>query len=46
MINGIECISENWSGPINGVLDTSIFGVGKVKISDMIDITMEHIGQI
>lgn len=43
MMNGIGCISEQWNRPINGMLDTSIIGIGKVKISDLVDITMKHI---
>lgn len=43
MANGIESIPEYWSKPINNTLYTSIFGVGKVKITDMVDKTMSHI---
>ncbi|MCI8388352.1 MAG: helix-turn-helix domain-containing protein [Clostridiales bacterium] len=35
MKNGIEGIQPEWYAPINDTLDTSIFGVGKVKLSDM-----------
>ncbi|MBR3894442.1 MAG: ADP-ribosylglycohydrolase family protein [Clostridia bacterium] len=43
MANGIESISEYWREPINNTLHTSIFGVGTVKISDCVKLTMEHI---
>ena len=45
MANGIESISECWKKPINNTLHTSIFGVGTVRISDCIQITMEHIAK-
>ena len=35
MKNGIGAIPAEWYAPINDTLDTSIFGVGKVKLSDM-----------
>ena len=43
MANGIESIPEYWKKPINDTLHTSIFGVGTVKISDRVKMTMEHI---
>ena len=43
MANGIENIPEYWLKPINDTLNTSIFGVGTVKISDRVKMTMEHI---
>lgn len=43
MVNGIDSIPEYWTKPINNTLHTSIFGVGTVKISDMVEKTMEHI---
>ena len=42
MRNGSAGVSETWTKPINGELNTSIFGVGKVKISDMVESTMSH----
>jgi transcriptional regulator with XRE-family HTH domain/ADP-ribosylglycohydrolase len=39
MRNGIDAIGAEWYSPINDTLDTSIFGVGKVKLSDMADMT-------
>lgn len=44
MANGIDSIPEYWKKPINDTLHTSIFGVGTVKISDRVKLTMEHIG--
>lgn len=43
MANGIEGIDTEWTTPIKDTLHTSIFGVGTVKISDMVNKTMEHI---
>ena len=42
MRNGISAIGEEWTKPVDDTLHTSIFGVGTVKISDMIEKTMEH----
>lgn len=44
MRNGISGISEEWSAPIQGTLETTIFGMGKVSIEEMVDITMKHAG--
>lgn len=43
MMNGIDSIPEDFTKPINNTLYTSVFGVGTVKISDRVDITMKHI---
>lgn len=43
MRNGISAIGEEWTKPVDDTLHTSIFGVGTVKISDMIEKTMKHI---
>ena len=43
MRNGIEGIGKEWSDPIHGELNTSIFGVGKVKVIDLVEKTMNHI---
>ena len=43
MANGIESISEYWKKPINDTLHTSIFGIGTVKITDCVKLTMAHI---
>lgn len=39
---GDGAIGEEWTAPINGTLDTSIFGVGRVSIEEMVDLTMKH----
>ena len=44
MANGIGSIPEYWTKPINDTLHTSIFGVGTVKISERVKLTLEHIG--
>ena len=46
MRNGITEIPESWQKPINGHLDTNIFGIGKIKIDDAIAKTMEHIKRL
>ena len=43
MANGVGSIPEYWTKPINNILHTSILGVGTVKITDMVDKTMNHI---
>lgn len=43
MANGIESIPEYWSKPFNDTLETPIMGLGKIKISDRVKITMSHI---
>lgn len=43
MANGLESIPEYWTKPIKDTLHTSIFGVGTVKISDRVKMTMGHI---
>ncbi len=43
MANGIESIPKCWIEPINDTLHTSIFGIDTVKISDRVNLTMEHI---
>lgn len=44
MANGIDSIPEYWKAPFDDTLHTTIFGVGTVKISDRVKITLEHIG--
>lgn len=46
MANGMKEIPEYWYKPINDILHTTIFGVGTVKISDRVKITMEHIEKL
>lgn len=43
MARGIDNITEYWTKPINDTLHTSIFGVGTVKISDRVQLTLKHI---
>lgn len=43
MALGFSGIDEKWSKPFNDTLDTSIFGVGSVKISERAKMTLEHI---
>lgn len=43
MANGLDSIDEVWQKPINNKLHTSIFGVGTIKITDAVEITMKHV---
>lgn len=45
MARGIGEIPKYWTDPINDTLNTSIFGVGKVKISERAKLTMEHMNK-
>ena len=42
MRNGTKGIDPYWTSPVHDELETSIFGVGRVKISQMAKKTMEH----
>ena len=43
MAYGIDHIDEYWTAPVQDTLYTSIFGVGTVKISDRVQMTMKHV---
>ena len=43
MMLGIDAIGEEWTAPINDKLETSIFGVGRVSISERARMTLEHL---
>lgn len=43
MAKGKNAIGKEWTKPINDTLYTTIFGVGKVKIFDCVEKTLEHI---
>lgn len=43
MANGMQSIPEYWIKPIKDTLHTSIFGVGTVRISDRVKLTLDHI---
>ena len=45
MANGIDSIPEYWQEPICNTLYTSIFGVGTVKITDRVQLTMGHLAK-
>ena len=42
MMVGADHIPADWTDPIGGMLDTAIMAVGRVRVNDMVDITMEH----
>lgn len=44
MAYGSAIIDEYWRKPINDTIHTSIFGVGTVKITDRVKLTLKHIG--
>lgn len=43
MAKGIASIPEQWTAPIKDKLNTSVFGLGAVKISDRAKLTMDHL---
>ena len=43
MAHGIAAIPEYWIKPINDMLETTVFGLGTVKVSDRAKLTLEHI---
>ena len=43
MMLGSAGVGAQWTDPICGTLDTSIFGVNRVKIEDMVELTMSHL---
>lgn len=43
MAHGIKSIPEYWIEPINDMLETTVFGLGTVKVSDRAKLTLEHI---
>ena len=43
MRNGASTIDEQWLKPLNDTIHTSIFGVGTVKISDLVEKTMKQL---
>ena len=46
MMKGENVLSEEWTKPLNDTLETSIFGVGKVRITDCVQKTLEQIEKI
>ena len=45
MMKGASAIGKEWTSPLRGIQDTSIFGVGKVKIDDLIAHTLDHVAE-
>ena len=43
MRNGIDAIDEKWTAPVKDTLETTIFGVGRVKISERVELTLDHV---
>lgn len=42
MAKGIDGIPDYWTEPINDTLHTSILGLGTVKVSDRVKLTLKH----
>ena len=42
-MKGAESINEEWTSPFNGELETSVFGMSKVKVKDLVATTLKHI---
>ncbi len=45
MAHGIKAIPDYWTKPMNDTLETTIFGVGTVKISERATLTLKHISK-
>jgi transcriptional regulator with XRE-family HTH domain/ADP-ribosylglycohydrolase len=43
IMKGAENINEEWTSPFNGELETSVFGMSKVKVKDLVATTLKHI---
>lgn len=43
MRGGMASISEEWTGPIHGTLQTTIFGMDKAAVKDLAAMTMRHL---
>ena len=43
MILGFDAIGEEWKAPFDDTLETTIFGMNKVKISECAEKTMQHL---
>ena len=43
MKNGVGSIGKEWTSPINGRLQTAIFGIGEIGVDDAIETTIRHI---
>lgn len=43
MLLGQKAVGGEWRAPLHGVQDTTIFGVGRVPIAELVDTTLRHI---
>ena len=43
MMRGGAGVGEAWTAPIRGTLDTSIFGVNRVSVDELVALTMSHL---
>ena len=43
MRNGISGIPKEWSEPVHGTLQTTILGMDKIPVTELVDVTMKHI---
>ena len=42
MMKGASAIPEAWTAPINNSVDTSIVGVGRVSVDELVALTLKH----
>jgi ADP-ribosylglycohydrolase len=45
MRNGTAGIGEEWTKPVNGKLETTIFGISEISIDEAAEKTMKHLPQ-
>lgn len=43
MRGGEGCIGAQWTAPLHGKLETTLFGVGTVEIEELVDRTLRHV---
>jgi hypothetical protein len=43
MKNGTAGIGEEWTKPVNGKLETTIFGISEISIDEAAEKTMKHL---
>jgi len=43
MRGGYGCIGEEWTKPVGGKLDTTIFGIGTLAIDEAVERTIKHV---
>jgi len=46
MLHGLDSIPEYWTAPMKDKLKTTLLGIPEVRISDRVQLTLEHIRQL